>query len=211
MKIITNTAVSLDGKISVFADKVVYLGSDEDRKQMSVVRAQADAILVGGNSFRNVPVPMLPRPEHRTKNYDVAPIWNVVMTRSFDVPVTERFLAEKQVRPLFISPAATPEGFPCETVTMDPVTPSGVVLELKRRGVETLLIEAGGDVIAQFLAEGLVDEMYITLCPKLIGGTAAPSLIGGRGFSSDDIKTLKLVEHRVCGDEVFLRYAVVKP
>ena len=53
------------------------------------------------------------------------------------------------------------------------------------RGVERLLVEAGGDLLFQFLAADAIDEMYLTLCPLVVGGDA-PSLADGAGFDLAD-------------------------
>lgn len=203
MKIITNTAVSLDGKINTDEGRALSLGSDEDLRFMLELRDTADAVLVGGRTFRHWMGLALKRPKF---------LWRVVVSRTLDFQIPERVFSDDQgVHFLFISPSSPPAGFPAEVVTLNPVTPQSIIAELKRRGVQTLLIEAGGELIAQFLDADLIDEMHVTLCPKLIGGMDAPSIVGGKGFGRDELKRLKLLNHRVVGDEVFLHYAVTRP
>jgi len=55
---------------------------------------------------------------------------------------------------------------------------------------------------------GLVDELYVTVAPALLGGREAPTLLGGDGFSMDEQVHLRLVEVDREGDELFCRYAV---
>jgi riboflavin biosynthesis pyrimidine reductase len=78
---------------------------------------------------------------------------------------------------------------------------------LQRRGVETLLVEAGGDLLFQFLAKDALDELYVTLCPLVIGGET-PSLADGHGFLRSEMRRLKLLSAEVEEDEIFLRYSV---
>jgi 5-amino-6-(5-phosphoribosylamino)uracil reductase len=78
---------------------------------------------------------------------------------------------------------------------------------LARRGIETLLVEAGGDMLFQFVAASALDELYVTLCPLLIGGEA-PSLADGEGFLFSQMPRLTLLSTEVEGDELFLHYRV---
>ncbi|MBV9890794.1 MAG: dihydrofolate reductase family protein, partial [Rhizobacter sp.] len=86
--------------------------------------------------------------------------------------------------------------------------PVGWIVDLlAARGVETLLVEGGGDLVFQFLAADALDEMHVTVCPLVVGGDA-PTLADGIGFDRDDARRLQLVACDVEGDEVFLHYRV---
>ena len=88
------------------------------------------------------------------------------------------------------------------------VSPALVLDDLERRGVRKVLLEGGGTIHFSFLKEDLVDDIYVTLTPRLIGGAGAPSLLDGKGFLKDDHKKLKLISERRVGDELFLKYRV---
>ena len=211
MKVVSNTAVSLDGRINTRERRFTFFGSARDHARMSRLRAEADAVLVGGATFRNWPHPALPdevdRPRLKTRP------WNVVVSRSLDVPLAPSVLAEPAIRPLFVTRAAAVEpGFPAavEAWAGDGDVPVGWILErLAARGVERLLVEAGGDLLFQFLAADAIDEMHVTLCPMVVGG-AAPTLADGAGFDRDDVRRLRLIASEVEGDEVFLHYRNVR-
>jgi 2,5-diamino-6-(ribosylamino)-4(3H)-pyrimidinone 5'-phosphate reductase len=72
--------------------------------------------------------------------------------------------------------------------------------------VGTLLCEGGGDLAAQLFAAGAVDELYLTLVPRVLGGARAPTLVGGPGFSPDQIPDGRLIDLERIGDELYLRY-----
>lgn len=216
MRVITNTAMSLDGRIATARYDHVAIGTPADRQYMSVLRARADAVLVGGRTFRNWPLPLVPDyaaiAELRASGF---PDWdvpaprerwlNVVLSRELDLPRAGRFYRDPRVQPLFFSPGAG--DMPAEVVR-GAVTPARVVADLAARGVETLLIEAGGALIFDFLEAGLVDEMFVTLCPLVLGGVGAPSLVDGPGFSAATMKRLALRSTVRWGDELYLRYGV---
>jgi 2,5-diamino-6-(ribosylamino)-4(3H)-pyrimidinone 5'-phosphate reductase len=207
VKVVTNTAVSLDGRINTRERRFTFFGSARDHARMSRLRAGADAVLVGGATFRNWPHPSLPDEADRVEG--AKPKWNVVVTGSLDVPLEPAFLAERRVRPLFVTRAdAVPARFAAEVETWTgrgnpPI--AWIVERLAARGIERLLVEAGGDLLFQFLAADAVDEMHVTLCPIVVGGDA-PSLVDGAGFDRADVRRLRLVASEVEGDEVFLHY-----
>lgn len=211
MRTFSNTAISLDGRINTREGRFTTLGSARDLQRMSELRAQADAVLVGGATFRNWPHAALPEAAHLPTDAAAGPRWNVVVSRSLDVPLLPGFLQEPRVRPLFLTrSAAIPAGFPAEVegyAGPGPDLPVPWMLEaLARRGVRSLLVEAGGDLLFQFLAADALDELYVTLCPLVIGGKGVPSLADGSGFGLAELRRLHLLEAEVLGDESFLHY-----
>jgi len=218
MKVLTNTAITVDGKIGSARYDHVAIGTPVDRQYMSVLRARADAVLVGGRTFRNWPLPLVPDPaalaalaasgfpDAAHPPLEGRAWWNVVLTRTLDVPKTGRFYEDPRVRPLFFS--ATPGDVPKGEVIVGDVTIPGVLAALAARGVETLLVEGGGDMIALFLAADAVDEIYVTVCPLVLGGRAAPTVVDGEGFPFDAAPRLALAHVNRVGDELYCRYLV---
>jgi len=83
---------------------------------------------------------------------------------------------------------------------------SRLMKELHERGIRTLLLEGGGATNFEFFKQGLVDEIYLTLCPVIIGGKASPTPVDGKGFSPKEfIHYLPIQFDRVRG-EFFFRY-----
>lgn len=163
----------------------------------------------GGNTFRNWPHPSLPLSPYFKGAPSPVPKWNVVVSHHLDFKFDDDFLSEKKIRPLFFTDRRDPPaGFPFEVVPSSVVTPLSIVQELQKRGIQKLLIEGGGNLIFQFLKANLVDEMHVTLCPKIIGGKGAPSLADGEGFLKNSIKKMKLLHCETAGDEIFLRYGL---
>ncbi|MFN0185917.1 MAG: RibD family protein, partial [Aquabacterium sp.] len=168
MQVISNSAISLDGRLNTREGRFTLLGSAADHRRMSELRAWADAVLVGGATFRHWPHPALPDPPHRAAL--AGRPWNVVVSRRLDVAADAAWLREPAVRPLWLTRAdavrvldgAEVEGYAGSA----PDLPVPWILEqLRRRGVQRLLVEAGGDLLFQFLAANALDEMHVTLCP----------------------------------------------
>lgn len=215
MRVFTNTAISLDGKIGSYRFDHVAVGSVTDRRYMSVLRARADAVLVGGRTFRNWPLPLVPDaasirvleamgfPDTRHPPLVGRTWWNVVVSRTLDVPRTGRFYEDPRVKPLFLSP--TRADVPGE-LDVGEVSVPWILERLAARGVENLLVEAGGDLLFQFFEADVVDEVYVTICPLVLGGRDAPTLADGTGFGGDAARRLTLDRCERVGDELFCRY-----
>ncbi|MBV8200078.1 MAG: dihydrofolate reductase family protein [Acidobacteria bacterium] len=75
--------------------------------------------------------------------------------------------------------AATPE-----IVALPAVEPQAVLADLYERGVRSVLVEGGGEVLASFVASGLYDRVAVDCAPLLIGGRAAPGPLAGSGAAS---------------------------
>lgn len=214
MKVFSNTAMSADGKIGTFRHDHVAIGSVEDRRFMSELRARADAVLVGGRTFRNWPLPLvedegaLHYPPRRE-----GPVVNAVLTRAGVLEASAARWPEPRVELLVLGQsgldaAAHRERFGAEVVTSPEPTVAWALEELAARGCRRVLVEGGGDLIFQCLASGRLDEMFITVCPLIVGGAKAPTPADGAGFDADHLQRLRLRDARHVGDEVFLHYAV---
>lgn len=215
MRVFSNTATSLDGKIASHSFVFKSLGTRADWRMMSVIRAQADAVLTGGRTFRVYPNPLIERavhlesPRHRERR-----MINAVMTRRgvLDAAPQSR-LPDPRIELLILGPtgldaAAHRERFGAEVITTDEPTISWALDVLAARGVQSTLIEGGGDLIFQAVDAQRLDELYVTLCPWLIGGTGAPTLMDGPGFDIGCFRHLQLKTIHREGDELFLHYAI---
>ncbi|MEC8424290.1 MAG: RibD family protein [Myxococcota bacterium] len=216
MKVFSNTAMSADGKIGTHRHDHVAVGSKEDRRVMSELRARADAVLVGGKTFRNWPLPMversadLPWPHHRER-----PLLNAVLTRQGVLAAAPDRWPDPRVSLLVLGGAGLDatgheERFGAEVETTESPDVGWALDRLAARGCRSVLVEGGGDLIFRCLDAGRLDEIFLTICPLIIGGTASPTPADGPGFDADRLRALRLLEARHHGGEVFLHYAVCR-
>jgi riboflavin-specific deaminase-like protein len=208
MKIFSNLAISLDGKIAPQDRKHFYLGTPYDRKQMQVIRKKADAILVGASTLRAFRQPML------VEGATVQPLNVVLSARLSGLHPNDPFFQSKKIeRMLIIGPEVSEEKVrpflgSCEVHR----APSNrniarlAVEILKRGGVRSLLVEGGGQIMWEFIEKKLIDTFYVTLTPWIVGGREAPTLVDGKGFSSKTIQGLKLKACKRVGQELYLTY-----
>ena len=59
MRVFSNTAIGLDGRIGAANGELFNVGTDEDRRRMFLLQAKADAVFVGGETFRMGPHPIV--------------------------------------------------------------------------------------------------------------------------------------------------------
>ena len=78
--------------------------------------------------------------------------------------------------------------------------------QLETLGIQRLAILGGGKLVASVLAAGLIDELWLTICPLILGGVDAPTPVEGKGFLADLAPKLELLAVKQVGDEVFLHY-----
>jgi 2,5-diamino-6-(ribosylamino)-4(3H)-pyrimidinone 5'-phosphate reductase len=81
---------------------------------------------------------------------------------------------------------------------------------LKDIGISKLLVEGGGEINWSMLLNGLVDEVLVTISPRIVGGRNAVTLVEGQGFAkiTNGIK-LKLYKVSKNESEVVLFYRVI--
>ena len=207
MEVFSNTAVSLDGRIGTSDGARVNVGSAEDRRRMGILRAKADAVFVGGGTFRMGPQPII-EPVGMKVGLGRRPLINAVISR--------RGIANEVVKP-WREPRVDLHVFGPASLDVDAhrsigaalhcaADPSEVLDQLAAMGCERVLVEGGGDLIFQLVAARRLNTIYMTLAPRIIGGRGAPSLADGEGFSPAEIADFRLVDLEVVGDEIFLRY-----
>lgn len=214
-----NMAISVDGRISTREREQITLGTRHDRHLMDVLRARSDAVIVGAGTVRHDGYPVLVRdPEVRRRRVARGrpphPV-NVVLSRALDLPMARPIFRRDDVRRIIFTTRAAPEAKRrrferiAEVVVLRTkgISPRTVLRDLHGRGMTRVLMEGGGELHFAFARQHVVDEIYVTVTPRLIGGDA-PSLLDGRGFLKEDHLELDLLSTRRVGDELFLHYRV---
>ncbi len=210
--------MSLDGKIASPARELPSFPSARDRALMDRIRFRADAVLVGGGTLRAANAPLRIRSRSLVRKRVAAgrpeqPL-NVLLSASLEVPLEGRFFTARDTRKMVFTTTAAPARLRARAAEMaevlvsrgQTVSPRRLVGTLHRRGVRELLLEGGGAMNFEFFRLGLIDEIYLTLCPVVIGGIESPSPVDGKGFSPGQFRWFSLARVRRAGGEVFLHY-----
>jgi riboflavin-specific deaminase-like protein len=209
-----NFAITADGRISTRNFSPSDFSSKRDKRRLVRIRAACDAVLVGARTLaadtmtlgipgirgKKPPLRVIVSnsgriaPSLRVFQTDGAPI--VIFTTQKMPVATRNALAG--VADIFLHPA--------------PVVDLALALAILRAdyGVERLVCEGGGTLLRSFAAEDLLDELHLTICPRIFGGIGAPTLTGLPGKFLPKSTQLRLVEMRRAGDECFTRWSVVR-
>ena len=218
-----NMAMTADGKITSAKREYPKFTSPVDRKTMDRLRAEADAILVGAGTLRADDPPLHVRDAemlaHRRSLGKSDGLLNVLVTRSLSIDPNSRFFRDERVAGRIVAtvaeaPADRVAAFEGKAevwrVGRGSVDLPDLLRRLRARGVERLLVEGGGEMNWAFVRDDLVDELFITVAPAILGGRDAPTLCEGEGLAMADQRRLRLLSTEVAGDEIFTRWAVVR-
>lgn len=178
-------AMSLDGRIATAGGESQWISSPAARRWALALREEHDAVLVGSGTV----LADDPRLTRRLGLAD-APGVRVVLDRRLRVPPAARLFAEPGPVLVVTRPGADSERRRAleergaTVVELEAVEPATVLADLHRRGVRSVLVEGGGEVLAAFVAAGLYDRVDVACAPLLIGGRAAPGPLGGAGAAA---------------------------
>ncbi|HLI47355.1 MAG TPA: RibD family protein [Chthonomonas sp.] len=200
-----NIVSTLDGKIVVGKPHGPAKGVGGPTDQLLFRRLQrtANAVIIGSGTLRAGPViypPNLPR---------------YVVTRTGDLPLENRFFETTPKQTFVIAPQSLPSHVQTHLRSVATLLLCGEeevnLAEAFRRmrqeqNVRYLLCEGGGLLNEVLLREGLADELFLTLAPKLKGGDHLPTPVGGVGFPPDFYLRAHLLSLYRDGDELYLRY-----
>jgi riboflavin biosynthesis pyrimidine reductase len=214
---IVNFVASADGRVTV-KGRSGELGDEGDRALFHGLRQRVDAVMAGPNTIRIERYGrILGKAERRRRRLAagmVAEPLACLLTRNGNVPIEAPLFAEPDARVVVFGPAAIkPELDACpaqvELVALDPseMTFTAALRRLRSDyGVRTLLCEGGPMVFGALLGEGLVDELFLTLAPKLVGGGTGPSITHGPELPEPASLRLQWLLERE--HSLFARYAV---
>lgn len=206
---------SVDGAVAV--DGVSGgLGAEGDRAAFRALRGLADVVVVGAGTARAEdygPVVRVPDAAARARRGQAPTPRLALVTGSGRIDPGARVVADPDHPPLVLTTAegATrieDRGVAAEVVVLgegDRVAPDAALGALRERGLTRVVLEGGPTLNATWLAAGLVDELFVTVAPTLVG-REGPGIAGATGAAPLD---LVLHELRVHGSEVVLRYRVL--
>ncbi len=216
-----NAAMSVDGKISSAERAPLIISDAEDLERVDRLRAGVDAIVVGGGTLLNDNPRLTIRSEEfkrerQAKGLEGDPI-KVVVTGSGNVPLDSSFLLEGD-GPKFVF--TTEKAAECDLGALSKMSEIFVVGEervdfeqmidiLAGYGARRIMVEGGAMLNFEMIRARVVDEIYVTISPCIIGGESAPTLVDGRGFTGEGIKDLSLISCEQSGGSVLVRYRVV--
>jgi 2,5-diamino-6-(ribosylamino)-4(3H)-pyrimidinone 5'-phosphate reductase len=235
-RILINVAMTADGKIDTFERKGAAISSAADKARVDRLRAEVDAIMVGGRTLLDEDPKLTVRSaELRRERVARGLVENpakvgVVTDLALAAgpgdrsewrrePPLRNFLGTGPAKVfLFTTRCNDPElldyfhtsGAKVSALGHDRVDLLQVFASLHQEGIRTVLVEGGGTLLAELFRLGLVDELTIYVAPRVFGGANAPTLADGPGFSLTQAPHLKLQSVGAPDDQggIVLHYSV---
>jgi riboflavin-specific deaminase-like protein len=181
-----NMVSSLDGKATLDW-RTKGLSSDVDRRLFHHLRTQADAVMVGAGTAREERYGRVTKNEDlrlkRTNEGLVPDALAVVVSGRLELPPDLPLLNEPEQKVVIATGSAdTLPGVTgqVEYARVGDDLPRLMAYLQEAHGVRSVLCEGGPTLNSFLFAAGLVDELFLTLNPKLIGGAAALTIVAGR-------------------------------
>jgi 2,5-diamino-6-(ribosylamino)-4(3H)-pyrimidinone 5'-phosphate reductase len=214
---VINAVSTLDGRAAL-GGKSSPIGSAGDRLIMRNIRSAFDAVLVGAGTLRaenlDLAVPQDLAQQRRDKGLREQPI-PIILAGLSPLPKGRKLYEHRGL--IILGPKSVQEQhFPAEAAFRalpewkgGRVDIKGVLRILEEEfGVGCLLVEGGPSVNRSFLSAGYVDELFLTVAPKISGGGDAPNIVSGAETLPDMvIDEARLVSvHAAAGGELYLRY-----
>ena len=179
--VIAKCGMSLDGRLSRPAGEPGWITDRSARGHANKLRARVDAVLVGAETVRMDNPRLTVRGVRRARQP-----WRIVLTRSGNLPRPAQLFSDR---------------FASRTLIYRDKSLATVLKNLGKRGVTSVLIEGGGEVLGQALDARLIDKVQLYLGPILSGGPVIA--FPGRGAeNTGNALCLRRVSYRQIGQSL---------
>jgi diaminohydroxyphosphoribosylaminopyrimidine deaminase/5-amino-6-(5-phosphoribosylamino)uracil reductase len=176
------TAMTLDGKIATVENASKWISGEDSRKYVHELRQQYSAVMVGINTVL-YDDPLLNTRRIRKKSRD--PL-KIIVDSSGKIPLDAKVL---KMNPQLVIVATTDKMGMTKKRGLERLGAQVLVdlnflmFSLGKMGIDSVLLEGGSTIAFSALMNGIVDKVVSFIAPKIIGGSAAPSPVGGKGLS----------------------------
>lgn len=195
-------AMSLDGRISLKNGVSTRLSGKESAIKVQSLRHEYDAILVGGNTAY-VDNPSLTDRSGKPRRRQLV---RVILDNRLRISLESNLVMSAKKMPTLVISNSDNEAKIAELnkndvdVVRENARDLGKVLtELRKRDLQSVLVEGGTEIAGAFCDAKLVDKLTFIVAPIIIGGSNAPLAIGGHGAPSLEtamhLRDLKVIKH----------------
>jgi len=208
--VILKAAVTLDGKIATRNGDSKWISGETSRRFVHKLRDQVDGVLVGiGTVLKDDPLLTARVRGGRDP-------CRIVLDSGLKISEEARVIGNPPSKAIIVVTELAPrdrierlEKRGVQILIVDSrdgrVNLRSCLSRLGEMGIMSLLVEGGSRINGSFLDEGLIDKLFLFLCPKLIGDHQAPGIFGGRGVSHlQEAIALKEIKTRKMGEDILL-------
>ena len=215
LKVIINSAMTIDGKISSYSGDSC-ISSKKDLVRVHKLRSKVDAIVVGINTVI-IDNPMLTI--RLIKNRRIISPTRIIIDSYGRIPLNSKILkSATKIKTIIVvtKQASTDTIEKIKKLGAHVIIIGSKLVNLKRvfkmlygMGYKKILVEGGGELNWSCLHDGIVNELIITIAPKVLGGRNAITLVEGRGYSTISqgikLKLSKIIQNKN-NNEITLYY-----
>jgi 2,5-diamino-6-(ribosylamino)-4(3H)-pyrimidinone 5'-phosphate reductase len=215
LKVIINSAMTIDGKISSYSGDSC-ISSKKDLVRVHKLRSKVDAIVVGINTVI-IDNPMLTI--RLIKNRRIISPTRIIIDSYGRIPLNSKILkSATKIKTIIVvtKQASTDTIEKIKKLGAHVIIIGSKLVNLKRlfkmlygMGYKKILVEGGGELNWSCLYDGIVNELIITIAPKVLGGRNAITLVEGRGYSTISqgikLKLSKIIQNKN-NNEITLYY-----
>jgi len=186
--VVLKTATTIDGKIAAENGDSKWITSEESRKVVYEMRKNFDCLMTSSNTV----IADNPAMEHKQK---------CILDKESRVPKSAKIFKQGSVY------VATKLNTPLKDGQLDI---KAVLKELYKKGVYTVFIECGGTLAGSVIKEGLADEIYHFIAPKILNDNKGLSCFNGDTVNKIS-KTKRLKRYSVIpvGEDLLIKYKVL--
>lgn len=201
-----NVAATADGKIDTFERRGAVISSVRDKERVDKLRAEADAVMVGGRTLHDED-PKLTVKSETLRNARLArglpanPA-KVAVATHLNFKPDSQFLRAGPARKIIFT-TEQPNAIQSSWLAINEaelfvhegprINLKSMLETLKEIGIHRLMVEGGATLNFELLRLGLVDELTIYVAPMIFGGEKAPTTAAGSGLAGSEAVPLKLV------------------
>ena len=186
--VVLKTAVTMDGKIASKTGDSKWITSEKARKEVYKMRKEFDCILTSSNTV----IADNPSMVHKYK---------CILDKDSRIPKDAKIL--KQGKIYF----ATKENTPLKNGELDL---KAILKELYKQGICSVFVECGGKLGGAFLKEGLINEVYEFIAPKILNDNKGLSPFdGGKYNTISECVNLEIYETKTLAPDILVK-AIVK-
>lgn len=220
--ILVNVAVSADGKLSTRERRQVKISGSDDFDRVDIIKSGADAIMVGiGTILADDPSLTVKSPERIADRLSTGrpehPVRIIIDSRARTPPDARILHKGPGKRIIAVSSAAPDERIAAlrphaEIITAgsEEVDLAALMEVLSSQGVRRLMVEGGGTLIAGLFNADLVDQLSMFVGNIIIGGSDAPTLADGPGWTQEtDFTRLELMQIQQMDQGVQIDWRVI--
>jgi 5-amino-6-(5-phosphoribosylamino)uracil reductase len=209
-------AMSVDGKIADFRRSPARFGSRVDKAHLEKQIATSDAVLFGAGTLRaygtTLTIVHIVTTHSANLNPEInffkQPVRRWLLTTASGELLwkghLQKFTSTLRTRAKECSPEFE-QILVFETPTREIDIPAALK-HLATLHITRLVVLGGGELVASMLELDLIDELWLTVCPLILGGNTAPTPVEGKGFLPYLAPKLQLLEVHTVEQEVFLHY-----